>query len=142
MGGGTVLKILGIPSFVHWASCSGKVHTDFMHDWMLQYESIIPPMLEDGIRGMIYAGAEDFICNWLGNWVWANEMPWDGKTYFNDADLKTWTSPSTGAAAGQVKSYGPFSFVKIYEAGHMVPMDQPENGLKMITSFTRDTPLA
>ena len=138
----TVLKILGIPSFVHWASCSGKVHTDFMHDWMLQYESIIPPMLEDGIRGMIYAGAEDFICNWLGNWVWANEMPWDGKTYFNDADLKTWTSPSTGAAAGQVKSYGPFSFVKIYEAGHMVPMDQPENGLKMITSFTRDTPLA
>lgn len=138
----SVLKTLGIPSFVHWESCSGKVHTDFMHDWMLQYESIIPPMLEDGVRGMIYAGDQDFICNWLGNDLWANDMEWDGKAYFNNAPTKQWSAPSSSQAAGEVKSYGPFSFVKIYQAGHMVPMDQPANGLKMIHSFTRDQPLA
>ena len=137
-----VLKILGIPSFVHWESCSGKVHTDFMHDWMLQYALIIKPMLEDGVRGMIYAGMEDFICNWLGNWVWVEHSHWDGQANFNQAELKKWASPIDGSDAGEVKSYGPLSFVKIYEAGHMVPMDQPANGLKMITQFTRNEPLA
>ena len=102
-----VLKILGIPSFVHWESCSGKVHTDFMHDWMLQYALIISPMLEDGVRGMIYAGMEDFICNWLGNWVWVEYLSGDGQTNFNMAELKKWASPIDGSDAGEVKSYGP-----------------------------------
>ena len=174
----SVLKILGIPSFVKWESCSGKVHTDFMHDWMLQYESILPEMLEDGVRGMIYAGVEDFICNWLGNFAWVQKMQWDGQGNFNDASFRNWLGPS-GEVAGEVKSYGPLSFVKVNagtfcppflgslvrypvltpsltsdafslsqppatppKAGHTVPMDQPANGLRMITSFTRNQPLA
>ncbi|QDZ19216.1 serine carboxypeptidase [Chloropicon primus] len=138
----SILKMLGVPSFVHWESCSGKVHTDFMHDWMLQYESIIPPMLEDGVRGMIYAGVEDFICNWLGNFAWVQKMNWNGQLGFNSQPLKPWSSPDGTSQAGEVKAYGPLSFVKVFAAGHMVPMDEPANALKMITSFTRNQPLA
>ena len=91
---------------------------------------------------MIYAGVEDFICNWLGNFQWVTEMSWDGQRGFNSEPLKRWTSPDGRSDAGEVKAYGPLSFVKVFGAGHMVPLDEPENALKMITSFTRDQPLA
>ena len=37
-----------------------------MKDWMMKMENKIPDMLDDGIRGLIYAGDVDFICNWMG----------------------------------------------------------------------------
>jgi cathepsin A (carboxypeptidase C) len=33
----------------------------------LQFEKLIPEQLADGIRVLIYAGDQDYICNWLGN---------------------------------------------------------------------------
>ena len=36
-------------------------------DWMKNFDPPIPAMLQAGVRVMIYAGAEDFICNWVGN---------------------------------------------------------------------------
>lgn len=35
------------------------------------------------------------------------------------------------------RSVGPLTFLRVFDAGHMVPMDQPENALDMITRFTR-----
>ena len=43
-----------------WETCSGKVHEDMMADWMRNLEPTIPPMLEGGVRVMIYAGENDF----------------------------------------------------------------------------------
>jgi cathepsin A (carboxypeptidase C) len=37
--------------------------------------------------------------------------------------------------AGEYKVYENFSFYRIYEAGHMVPMDQPESALQMLNHF-------
>ena len=142
-----VRYLYNIPSFIQWEACSDKVHTDFMHDWMLNYEPIIPEMLENGIRLMIYAGVEDFICNWMGNYAWVSEMAWagadgtSGQDDFNSKGFKEWKSLDGKSVAGEVKSSGPLSFVKVAAAGHMVPMDQPENALKMIYSFTQNTPL-
>ncbi len=41
-----------------------------------------------------------------------------------------------GNIVGTIKGAGPLSFVKVYESGHMVPMDSPAAALDMITSFT------
>ena len=40
-----------------------------------------------------------------------------------------------GKEAGQVKTHQGLTFLRVYEAGHMVPMDQPENSLEMLTLF-------
>jgi carboxypeptidase C (cathepsin A) len=40
-----------------------------------------------------------------------------------------------GKAAGQLKKVGNFKFLRVYDAGHMVPMDQPEVALSMLQSF-------
>ncbi|KMS94011.1 hypothetical protein BVRB_025690, partial [Beta vulgaris subsp. vulgaris] len=37
--------------------------------------------------------------------------------------------------SGTIRSYGPLTFLVVNEAGHMVPMDQPDVSLKMIDAF-------
>ena len=34
-----------------------------------------------------------------------------------------------------MRQHGNLHFLRVYEAGHMVPMDQPENALEMIKRF-------
>ncbi|KAE9600584.1 putative carboxypeptidase C [Lupinus albus] len=36
-----------------------------------------------------------------------------------------------------MKSHGPLTFLKVNEAGHMVPMDQPKAALQMLRSWTQ-----
>lgn len=47
-----------------WETCNTAVDVMFMGDWMRDYQQVLVPMLEDGIRVLIYAGDVDFICNW------------------------------------------------------------------------------
>ncbi len=47
-----------------WQSCNTAVDVMFMKDWMRNYQQVLVPMLEGGVRVMIYAGDVDFICNW------------------------------------------------------------------------------
>ena len=100
---------------------------------------MLPELLEAGVRVMIYAGVEDFICNWVGNKQWVDVLPWHGATQWGQAPERPWAVE--GAKAGSVQAVGPLSFVKIDGAGHMAPMDQPLHSLDMITCFTRNQPL-
>jgi carboxypeptidase C (cathepsin A) len=75
-------------------------------------------MLEDGIAGMIYAGDKDLICNWLGNRRWVDAMKWAGAEEWANTDDFEWAVNGTRAAL--VKQSGGLSFVKVYNAGHMV----------------------
>ena len=124
---------LGIPSLVRWEDCNHEVTILMEGDWMHHYQQDIPQQLAAGIRVQIYAGDQDFICNWLGNKAWALEMEWPGRGDFNTAFDAPWTLD--GKEVGKVRSYGGFSFVQVYDAGHMVPMDQPKAALDMLNKF-------
>lgn len=60
-------------------------------------------------------------------------MNWDGKDEFNKQAYQKWNV--NGVPAGEFKSVKNLSFLKVYEAGHMVPMDQPANALEMLNNF-------
>eukprot|EP01025_Chloroclados_australasicus_P056148 TRINITY_DN6900_c3_g1_i3.p1 TRINITY_DN6900_c3_g1~~TRINITY_DN6900_c3_g1_i3.p1 ORF type:complete len:319 (-),score=33.08 TRINITY_DN6900_c3_g1_i3:89-1045(-) len=128
-----VRKALGVGE-IRWSACDSKVHADMMGDWMLEYDSILPDMLDDGVEVMVYAGEKDLICNWLGNRRWVDAMDWQGTKKWSDADDFEWSVE--GSSAGLVAEAGPLTFVKVYNAGHMVPMDQGKNALDMISRFT------
>jgi len=131
----TVQSELGVDA--KWVSCANAPHIALSGDWMLDYQDKLPPMLEAGIRGLIYAGDQDWICNWIGNKNWALEMSWTGQNAFNSATDKPWNPD--GTERGMIRSAQNFTFLQVYQAGHMVPMDQPQSALLMVNQWLTDS---
>merc|ERR1719231_602952 len=104
---------------------------------MRDFSHNIPDLLHDGIQVLIYAGDEDFICNWLGNKAWTKALNWDSKDDFNKAQDIDWQVENKTVA--RHRSAGPFHFMQVFEAGHMVPMDQPAVSMEMVNAFTSGT---
>ncbi|KAL6761011.1 Alpha/Beta hydrolase protein [Haematococcus lacustris] len=131
-------KALGVDK--PWVSCDMDVYQDFTSDWLHRFDTVLPDMLADGIRVQIYAGDLDLICNYLGNRRWVDALEWSQSTDWATAEDQEWSVK--GFPAGQVTEVGPLSFVKVFMAGHMVPMDQPLHSLAHITAFTHSKSLA
>ncbi|KAF5180328.1 Serine carboxypeptidase-like [Thalictrum thalictroides] len=129
----SVRDALGVGD-IEFVSCSPTVYEAMLMDWMRNLEAGIPALLEDGIKMLIYAGEYDLICNWLGNSRWVHAMEWSGQKDF--VGSPTVSFRVDGAEAGQLKSHGPLSFLKVHDAGHMVPMDQPKAALEMLKRWT------
>jgi len=116
-----------------WVSCNMIVNEMFRGDWMMEYQNQLPDMLAAGIRVLIYAGDQDFICNWLGNKAWTLALDWPGKAAFNAAPDLSWEYG--GSKWGKIRSAQNFTFLQVFQAGHMVPMDQPVPALSMTNQF-------
>ncbi|KAG5398907.1 hypothetical protein IGI04_020721 [Brassica rapa subsp. trilocularis] len=130
----SVRKSLGVGE-IEFVSCSTSVYQAMLQDLMRNLEVGIPELLEDGINLLVYAGEYDLICNWLGNSRWVHAMEWSGKENFKAA--KEVPFVVDGKEAGKVKSYEQLSFLKVHDAGHMVPMDQPKSALKMLEGWMK-----
>jgi len=130
-----VLKILGVDPSHKWQDCNRAVAIEFelAGDWMHSFETKIPDQLAAGIDLLIYAGDQDFICNWIGNQAWANTMAWPHQGDYNTTTPVDWYVDCK--AAGTLQASNGFHFLRVYDAGHMVPMDQPVVALAMINSF-------
>ncbi|KAF0697809.1 Aste57867_11524 [Aphanomyces stellatus] len=122
-----------------WIEINSVVFTHFMGDFFRNYEGHVRDLLERGVRVLIYAGDADLVCNWKGNQAWTNELSWSGKAAFQAAAPANLTVD--GVAKGVVQSANNFAFARIYNAGHMVPQDQPEAALAMINRFLANAPL-
>ncbi|XP_076945837.1 serine carboxypeptidase-like [Bidens hawaiensis] len=134
LGKSAVKEALGVPSDIDYVSCSEVVYRSMLSDWMKNLEVEIPALLEDNIQLLVYAGEYDLICNWLGNWRWVHAMSWSGQKDFVSASNVPFITD--GKEAGIMKNYGPLTFIKVHNAGHMVPMDQPRAALKMLELWT------
>ncbi|XP_078427560.1 serine carboxypeptidase-like [Wolffia australiana] len=135
----SVRAALGVGN-LDFVSCSPTVYEAMITDWMRNLEVGIPALLEDGIKLLIYAGEYDLICNWLGNSRWVHSMEWSGQEAFASSAEVPFTVD--GAKAGVLKSHGPLAFLKVHDAGHMVPMDQPSASLEMLRRWIQEGQLA
>ncbi|GBG32282.1 Carboxypeptidase Y [Hondaea fermentalgiana] len=133
-----VQEILGVDKA--WTECDRTTALEFAGQEMRNVDYLIPELLEDGIDVMLYVGDCDYICNWIGNKAWAVKMDWPGKDEFANAADEDYTFE--GKSVGKLRSHreqataGAFSFLQLHEAGHMVPLDQPEVALHMVRQFT------
>lgn len=88
----------------------------------------------------------------IGNKAWTKALPWSGQTAFDTEADHTWyytdsQQPSGAAVAGGMartatakEGAGSLTFLQVYEAGHMVPMDQPAAALALLNGFTANKP--
>ncbi|KAJ3214382.1 hypothetical protein HDU67_001715 [Dinochytrium kinnereticum] len=124
-----------------YTGCSNAVGINFMktgdsaiaHDWM------VAELLDAGVRALVYAGDADYVCNWMSNIGWLKAMEWSGTEGFNNAPDYPLMSAITGKQAGEFRTYGNLTWLKVFESGHMVPYDQPEHSLEMIQSWLKST---
>jgi cathepsin A (carboxypeptidase C) len=60
---------------------------------------------------------------------WTYELEWIGKKGFQGADVHEYLD------VGKARTSDGFTFLQVYDAGHMVPTDQPKRSLQMIQNF-------
>lgn len=92
-------------------------------------------MLNDDIPVLIYSGDLDYICNYIGNHAVAMKLDWKYGDDFRAADEHDWNN-----GGGLARSARGLNFLQVYNAGHMVPGDQPEQALMMIRQFLNGKP--
>ncbi|KAH7339033.1 serine carboxypeptidase [Rhizoctonia solani] len=144
---------LGAVADREFKSCNMKVNQAFMMqgDGMHNAAALLPELVEDGVRLLIYAGNADFMCNAIGNLQWLEKLETSFQADFQAAKHVPFVplSSKTNKPAGFVKTAGGkgqftagnITYVQIYDAGHMVPYDQPEAALDMFVRWIMDTPL-
>jgi len=134
----------GVPSNKTWATCNYTVNGMFGGDWLHRFDLLIPPMLESGIRTLMYYGKKDFVCCWMGGHAVALALPWSGQAAFNSAPVKDWIvdGKSIGTVRSVAGSNSPIhmTFFRVADAGHMVPKDQPKSASLMINAFINNQP--
>ena len=97
--------------------------------------STVGYLLDHGLSVLIYAGDLDSVCDWIGQENWLKSMEWSGQEAFRNTATVEWKSVATKTAAGTIKKAGNLTWVRVFEAGHLVPTDQPEHALEMINAW-------
>lgn len=115
-------------------SCNFDINRNFLFagDWMKPFHRLVPGILEK-IPVLIYAGDADFICNWLGNLAWTQQLEWPGQKSYVKAPMED--LELDGKTIGSVKSGANLTFTRIHGGGHMVPYDQGEASLSMLNRW-------
>ena len=93
---------------------------DFVYPNFLEDLEVI---LNNGVRVALYYGDADYICNWFGGEAASLALNYTHKAEFAAAGYTPFIVD--GTEYGEVRQYGNFSFLRIYEAGHEVPFYQP-----------------
>jgi len=114
-----------------WESCDMLVHTFLLGDWMNNLMPDVVDILDNyDVQVLVYSGDKDWICNWRGGEAWTLATKWASQEDFNKQPYTDWTV--NGQPAGAMRQFGDLHFLRVYDAGHMVPMDQPEHASAML----------
>ncbi|KAL6053741.1 Carboxypeptidase [Balamuthia mandrillaris] len=121
-----------------WTVCNENVHVPFEEkDIEFSFVNILGKALPLH-RVMFYNGFYDLMVNTMGTSSILREMQWEGQAGFAAAANTTWKVD--GEAAGTVRAYHNLTYVVVNDAGHLVPHDQPNRALDLITRFLTNTP--
>ena len=131
-----VKEIIGVPDILEFQFCNHEVGLRFgkTHDGTLAFQKYIAEVLDYGVPVLHYAGDQDFVCHWLGYNAVSSTVQYADQDQFSQSKFKPWVTKS-GKEAGQVRNYDKFTFLRVYQAGHMVPHDQPEVALEMFNTW-------
>jgi carboxypeptidase C (cathepsin A) len=133
-------------------SSGGYVSSAFLSsgDWAHSYQPELAELLNDGLRILIFAGDADLVCNWIGNRAWTLAIEWQGKHGFTQADEVDFVVPKdplgvvrddSPVVGGTVRQFENFAFLRVFNAGHLVPKNQPVTSWVMLDRFLKNEKL-
>ncbi|GAA5899241.1 S10 family peptidase [Sporobolomyces salmoneus] len=116
-----------------WKECNGQVGSQFYTPLSAPSVRLLPELLTR-LKILMFAGAEDLICNHVGIEKMIDDLEWNGELGFgNETAVDDWYV--NGKRAGTWTSARNMTYVKILDASHMVPYDQPLAAHDMFLRF-------
>jgi carboxypeptidase C (cathepsin A) len=120
---GFVQDALGVN--LNYTPANNEVYYAFQQAGDIVYPTALlalEDLLEKGVRVALYAGDADYICNWFGGEAVSLTVNYTHAEQFRNSGYAPFEID--GAEYGEVRQYGNFSFLRIYESGHQVPYFQ------------------
>ncbi|PVI04790.1 carboxypeptidase S1 [Periconia macrospinosa] len=124
----SVVKAIGAKST--YQECANDPYTKFFStgDNPRSFLDELSNVVSAGVNTLIWAGDADWICNWYGSHDVVNAVSYSGKDAFNSKALAPYTV--NGKVGGEFKTQGNLSFLRVYDAGHLVMYYQPQLSLQ------------
>ncbi|KAI9321759.1 Alpha/Beta hydrolase protein [Dichotomocladium elegans] len=110
------------------------LHSRFISggDFISDFSPLVAETLEAGVRVAIYNGDLDYVCNWIGSKEWVLNMNWSGQQGFIEAADEQWITRSSNTYAGDARSYGALTYIRVFGAGHLATYDKPAETLDLM----------
>lgn len=120
-----------------WVECNGQVSQAFRPVKSVPSIDLLPDLLTQ-VPILLFSGAEDLICNYLGTEALISNMAWNGGRGFELspgtwAPRRDWTFE--GEPAGFWQHARNLTYVLFYNSSHMVPFDYPRRTRDMLDRF-------
>jgi len=134
-----VQQSLGVEPPHDWQMCSRWLIINFVAsgDWLARFDHHVSELLRVNVQVLVYNGDADYMVDWIGSKRWVEELDWPHKEAWATApDLPFIVG---GASKGLERTAGGLTFIQLFNAGHMVPRDQPEASLWMLREFISPT---
>ena len=116
---------------LNYTQSNAEVSYAFSNTGDFAYPNFIEDLqmvLNNSVRVALFYGDADYICNWFGGEAVSLAVNYTHKAEFAAAGYTPFLVD--GTEYGEVREYGNFSFLRIYEAGHEVPFYQPKASLE------------
>ena len=97
-------------------------------------------ILNNSVRVALIYGDADYICNWFGGQAVSLQVDYIHSAEFRAAGYTPFVVD--GTEFGEVRQYGNFSFLRMYESGHEVPFYQPVGALAAFSRVLGDVDIA
>ncbi|KAG8716228.1 hypothetical protein FRC09_015955 [Ceratobasidium sp. 395] len=141
---------LGIPGNYNYSWYSSEIEGAFVRaaDIANDASPMIRELVEDGVRVLNLAGDADFGCNFMATFEWMYRLDNPYAKEFRSMNNSIWRNKD-GKAVGEVraagdnggKTAGVYTWMRVYESGHMVPHDQPEVSLQFFDRWINNKPI-
>lgn len=115
-----------------WVECGGQAGRQFNAKLSTSAITLLPGLLER-IPVLLFAGDQDFICNYMGLESMIKSMTWNGEKGLGKVQTKLWSVDER--PAGTWVSSRNLTYAKIFNASHMAPYDVPMVAHDMILRF-------
>jgi len=115
-----------------WVECHGRVGNEMRARSSASSITLLPSVIER-IPVLLFAGDQDYICNYMGIEKMIDTMTWNGEKGLGTSPVESWTV--AGTPAGTWVASRNLTYVKVFNASHMVPYDVPDAAHDMILRF-------
>ncbi|KAJ0411890.1 hypothetical protein ATCC90586_005985 [Pythium insidiosum] len=127
------LKYFGVEDKL-WQLCSMEILCAVRDiDYVEESEVNVAYLLDHGVRVLVYAGDADTMAPWEMHVQWTHDMTWSKRDIFRATSTQSLTMENR--PVGTLATAGGLSLVRVFDAGHMVPHDQPHVALEMLRNF-------